>query len=209
MEKEISAIIVTKSSKRGAYCVAGHLIETGKWVRFVSSDEKSHGALTDGHLMYEDGGCVKIFDAVRVPVISALPLPTQPENVLIDERRRWKKLGALKPESFLTYHPPEQNGILFGNMLPYVSRKQISKIGRSLTMVLVKDLVIFRSNGTKMKASFCYQGWNYRDVAVTDPDFYSVPSGTMYRAANLVVSLPDVPFKNGRYYKFIAKIILL
>mgnify|MGYP007105586249 CR=1 FL=1 len=44
MKKE--AVILTRSSKIGGYCVAGVDIHTGEWVRFVSDDAKTHGALS-------------------------------------------------------------------------------------------------------------------------------------------------------------------
>ena len=38
-------IILTKSSKFSAKCVAGINVENGEWVRLVSDDVEKHGAI--------------------------------------------------------------------------------------------------------------------------------------------------------------------
>ena len=51
----VRMVVLTKSSKFGEYCVAGINYDTGKWVRLVSTDETTHGAITleDLHLKNE------------------------------------------------------------------------------------------------------------------------------------------------------------
>ena len=44
MQKDI--IILTESDKNHAFCVAGIDIHTGRWVRLVTEDEDTDGALT-------------------------------------------------------------------------------------------------------------------------------------------------------------------
>lgn len=48
MEKKI--IILTKSKKHSGYCVAGIDYETGEWIRLVSSDLETEGALFRGRI---------------------------------------------------------------------------------------------------------------------------------------------------------------
>ena len=43
-------------------------------------------------------------------------------------------------------------------------------------------------------------------MSVTDPDYYESPEQTYIDKAVLVMSLPDTPYQERRYYKFIAKI---
>ena len=52
MTKEVA--ILTKSSKHGGFCVAGVDLDTGEWVRLVSDDVQSHGALSRRDITYED-----------------------------------------------------------------------------------------------------------------------------------------------------------
>jgi len=72
----------------------------------------------------------------------------------------------------------------------------------------VKSLTISHPTERKTKATFTYKGDQYNDIAVTDPDFYSIPS-VQYKKALLVMSLPDTPFPENKYFKFIAKIFRL
>ena len=49
-------IIMTESSKFSGKCVAGIDVNTGRWVRLVSDDEETHGAIANRALYYQDGG---------------------------------------------------------------------------------------------------------------------------------------------------------
>ncbi len=56
----------------------------------------------------------------------------------------------------------------------------------------------------KTKANFTYRGDNYEMMSVTDPRFYSIPNGTVYNRAFLVISI-GTPY-NDKYYKFVSGI---
>jgi hypothetical protein len=85
MNKNIEVVILTKSIKNGGYCVAGIDINTSKWVRLVSSDRDSHGALFEQDIQYRNGMNCEPLDVARVPILRKMPTAYQPENVLIDE----------------------------------------------------------------------------------------------------------------------------
>lgn len=211
MEREI--IILTRSSKKSNFCVAGVDAYTGEWIRLVSNDQQSHGALSRNDIRCTNGGLCQPLDIVRVDVIGAAPLELQPENYLINRRMRWNKIGEWTIEDVINVHPAENNRYLYGDVYPYVSEQNISDIGYSLTLVYVSSLTITQVSSTfdgvtkvKTKASFYYNGRKYNNMSVTDPDYYSIPDGTYYREAYLVVSLPDAPFPEGCYYKFVARI---
>ena len=53
MEKTI--IILTKSKKHSGYCVAGIDFETGEWIRLVSSDIETEGAVPNETLQLSNG----------------------------------------------------------------------------------------------------------------------------------------------------------
>lgn len=89
MKKEVA--ILTKSSKYKGYCVAGIDVNTGEWVRFVSDNEQTHGALSAYDISYADRHICKPLDVVLVEVVEAVPLAHQPENYLINSREYWKK----------------------------------------------------------------------------------------------------------------------
>lgn len=43
---KIKMVVLTKSSKYGKNCVAGINLVNGNWVRLVTNDESSHGAVS-------------------------------------------------------------------------------------------------------------------------------------------------------------------
>lgn len=93
MEREVA--ILTMSSKNGGFCVAGIDVNNGKWIRLVSDDTETHGALSRDDIKYQNGSFCKPLDVVAVPIIKDLPLQYQPENVLIDSEKWWKKNGTI------------------------------------------------------------------------------------------------------------------
>ncbi len=206
MNRAMDVSILTKSSKFGGYCVAGIDMQNGKWIRLVSCDGANRGPLFDRHMKYRDGSACSILDIARVPIIRRVPSDYQKENVLIDEGKRWEKVGRLSVEGLLDRHPAEKHRYLFGNAYWYIAKDQIGAVGHSLVLVQVSDLEITHPDERRTKASFLYRGISYRNMSVTDPDCYTVPDKTKIENAILVMSLPDEPYDERGYYKFVAKI---
>ena len=208
MEREVA--ILTRSSKYGGYCVAGVDINTGEWVRFVSNNVQTHGALSRGDITYENRSICNPLDVAVEDVVRAAPLAHQPENYLIDSRKYWRKTGECTLSDVLDVHPAEIRPYLYGNLNPFVDSEEIDNIGYSLTLIRVSSLTISQTtniyNKPKTKASFVYNGKCYNNMSVTDPDFYSVLNGTRFANAYLVISLPDTPFPENCYYEFVAQI---
>ncbi len=84
-------VILTMSSKNHGYCVAGIDLQNGEWIRLVSDDADTHGALSKEDVRYSDGGCCKPLDVVRVAIDQYTPIEHQPENALIDSTKYLKK----------------------------------------------------------------------------------------------------------------------
>lgn len=210
MTKDV--VILTKSTKRGGYCVAGLDAGSGEWVRLVSPEVWSHGALTDENMTCTDGSCCGPLDLVRVQIQRAEPLPRQPENMLIDVKKKFEKRGAWDLQSVLRLHPGENPETVYGNTEHFLTEELISSVDRSLLLIHTDWIRIRQWLGdagkTKTKANFRFKGQWYNNISVTDPEFYQVEDQTTYTSAYLVISLPDVPFDNGQYYKFIAKIFI-
>ena len=51
--------ILTMSSKNHGFCVAGIDLDNGEWIRLVSDDVDTHGALRKEDVRYSDGGYCK------------------------------------------------------------------------------------------------------------------------------------------------------
>ena len=201
-------IIMTESSKFSGKCVAGIDTESGRWVRLVSDDEETHGAIANRDLYYQDGSRCEVLDIVDVPVLEECGDDIQPENVLIDTTKYIRYIGRASIEDVLEIHPAERRAYILGNQYSYISEQRVGTVGHSLTLVEVQNLRISQvENPTgrpKTKATFTYRGYDYEQMSVTDPKFYTVPNGTVYENAVLVVSI-GTPY-NDKYYKFVSGI---
>jgi len=204
MERTVA--ILTMSSKNGGYCVAGVDVKNGNWIRLVSDNVNTHGALSKNDIAYQNGRYCKPLDVVQVPIIRATPLEYQPENVLIDTEKYWKKMDTISLEDILEIHPPEHHTVLLGNQYSYITEAGIGKVGHSLILVEVTNLTITHPNERSTKATFTYCNTQYNDISVTDPDYYFVQNQWHIDNAILVMSLPESPYNGNWYYKFVAKI---
>ncbi len=208
MMGNIRLIIMTESSKFSGKCVAGIDVDSGKWVRLVSDDEKTHGAIANRDLYYQNGGKCEVLDIVDVPIIEECGDDIQPENMLIDTSKYIRYVGRASLEDVLEIHPAEVRNDILGNRYSYISEQRVDTVGYSLALVEVQDLEIIQveipDGRLKTKVNFRYQGYSYSQMSVTDPRFYSVANGTIYDSAVLVVSI-GTPY-NEKYYKFVSGI---
>jgi len=105
----LTLVILTKSHKNGALCVAGKEVfkrkdwqgvvgdwEAGSWIRLVTSDQNTRGAIQKSQLCYGRGKYVELFDIVKVQTRGPMPTQAQPENHLIPGQSIWEKVGNWK-----------------------------------------------------------------------------------------------------------------
>lgn len=203
-------IVMTESSKFKNNCVAGIDVNTGEWIRIVSNDVETYGALTDEDITYADGTRCQVLDIVDVPVISRASTSSQPENVLIDRRYYIEKQGKATLGDVLLMHPDEKHDYLFGTRYSSVKEEYLESRGVDYSLALIKGENVefsWKPNNDgqlKLKINFFYNGIEYTDMSVTDPEFYGVENGVRFRAVYMVVSI-GTPYK-GACYKFVAKI---
>lgn len=217
MQKKI--IILTKSWKNGGYCVAGIDIETKKLVRLVSGDKKSCGALAYINMITKNEEIIEPLDLVEITIKNETPLEFQPENILIDVNESWKKIKRYnninEAINDCKFEDLNCDSNVFYNISSYLNREEISKINKSLMLILVNNLYFhFKeyNEKKKTKASFIYNKQQYDKISVTDPDYSNKLPEKEIEKAILVVSLPSDPFKTDtgdRYYKFVAKVFEL
>ena len=213
---KIDAVIMAKSSMYGNFCVAGINIETGEWVRFVAFETGE--PLADFNLMYVNApGSCEVLDIGRIGIAREVPKNNHTEDLMI-KYTPWLKMGRMKLDEVLKIHAPEEHKFIFGTPLNYVdvSEMQKLKLNYSLILIKVEKLEIsfiknFRGD-IRGRANFIYNGVEYSDIRVTDP-YYEINDSFMKNyslktdAAYLVMSMPSTPFyKNGKYYKLVAKI---
>ena len=200
MTKDI--VILTKSAKHGKFCVAGIELKTGDWIRLVSSDDDTDGALSNYDMRLLNGGICEPLDLVRVEIEKAVPEKCQTENHLVVYGKRWVKLDELTIEEVVEVHNPTKRPFVFGNNLSYISGIDYMKY--SLLLVEAENINVYNNEFGSRKADFEYNTHCYRGVSVTDPEYYDMKDHTI-KKAYIVVSIPNKDY-NGKYYKFIAKI---
>lgn len=200
----VEALLLSSSAKHGGNCVSGVRLDTGELIRFVSEDQGTMGALTDWDMRCADGYLCRPYDIVKVPMIGPVPTRHQPENWLIDRNRYWERISTLTPERTAELAPVTTPDKIFGTRGICLTEKFYPD--RSLELIEVEDLKLVREPEKKAKATFTYNGVEYRKMSMTDREYYRVPDGTRTGRAVLLLSLPDDDY-DGKYFKFVAKII--
>lgn len=208
-----TAVILTKSYKNGDYCVAGIDVNTKGWIRFVSNNKATHGAVTEEMMRYEDGSSCEIGDVVNVRVVGSAPTPLQPENYLIDENYYWKKESEMNLDGLLNLHNCENAyyPFIFQDNWSYIQDNALKEVKQSLVMVEVSQLTInpvYNGAPVTGKCEFFYRGHWYKYMSVTDPDYRNDGATVRMKEAIVIVSLPDIP-SGGKFYKCVARIIEL
>lgn len=219
MSYKMKLVVLTKSAKHGGFCVAGiNLYKNKNWfARIVKNDDGD--AVTS-----EDIDKAKPLDIIEVFVKGNKKKHNQTENFPIDfdaADSPAKKIG----HKDIDYVKDLYNRGLFehigffGNNKKSLTEEEIDNLNpkHSLSAIKVSSLRVYKNSHGKPKAEVFFKDEIVRDISMTDPDYdpenkskiknnYPIEIGE----AILIVSLPAEPYeKNGRYYKFIAKIFEL
>jgi hypothetical protein len=200
----IDLVILTKSAKKKGYCVAGIDLNTHDWVRLISSNDECDGALSDSEMRSRGGYTFQPLDVVRVTISEQAPIGCQTENYIVAYGYPWQSLGKMNFQDVLRICSVVKSQYIFGNKYKYITSETINAFNRSLLLTEVTDLHIFKNEMNKQKCNFRYNGNNYYELSVTDPDYYKYTDCEIKRAY-IVVSLPHTDYE-GKYYKFVAKI---
>ncbi len=212
---EIRMLVLTKSTKNRNYCVAGIDVDTGKYVRLVSDDKETNGALSRTQVLYEapNGQNYEIvpLDFVKVSYISQQVLYHQTENLLVGDKPVICRIKRISTDQLYTYLHPEEKNAVFKNSNNKISFEEAAGIHHSLETLLVNDLRIYvkddaEKGSGKIKADFHSAGVSYSGFSVTDP---KMKNGDRFSRAIIVVSIAEKTFYNNQYYKFIAKVFPL
>ena len=220
MEKEI--ILLAKSTKIGNYCMAGIDAVTGEWVRIVSENVAVQHAVSQQEMLCECGHIPEVFDRLAIPIKEHFSCPHQPENYVLDNRRRWRVLGQTTLEDVTGVRAPEDQEYIFYNAAKRVDPDVIQSVPvserRSLMMVSPEfpKIQVKQWKGKTHKtitASFRYKGSWYNYINITDPvvlrEFNEREEGA-YKVINevlFVMSLADVHSDDGEHYKLIATVL--
>jgi hypothetical protein len=179
VEMETKRIIcLANSRKRGEHCVAGIEVlndgDLGSWVRPVGSGWE-HALLTVEQ-SYLDNTSPQVLDLLDVHLLEHRPEGCQIENWIIDDTRRWVKIGEVDGRNLVDAMPPPLT--LFANagstsagLNDQIPTVQADSGAGSLLLVHVPqvELHVFNHYGRlKCQARFFYNGVRYC-IGVTDP----------------------------------------
>lgn len=207
-------ILMTKSFKRNNYCVAGIDRETGDWIRFVSDDVNSEGAVLCEDVRYIDGTEADVLDIVEVDLIKPVPTPAQSENWLYNRKVKWKKCGTATIQQVIAFRGLDDCGKnIFGNTDRKISRQNAN--GKSLALIKADSPYIVVKTFEKKKVDFCFSHNNikYSFFSVSDISLYQEyrqrNDGT-YRdfgsSCYVVISLTGAYKNDGLHYKMLAQL---
>lgn len=212
MEKKI--IILTKSKKHSGYCVAGIDYETGEWIRLVSSDLETEGAVPWEDLQCSNGETLEVYDIIMCRLLRKCGTIVQPENCLYDETVKWKKVGKSNLDEVIKIHGYDSVEYVFENEDTKLPADWIFSGNPSLCLLKVKDAFIWVKTfeDKKISLNFTYDDIQYKYMSISQIDllnYYrnktddSYPLGTV----TVVFSLTDKYYWNGKYYKVVAQIL--
>lgn len=211
MEKEI--IVLTKSSKKGGYCIAGVDTNTGEWIRPVSDDISKEGAVPSNDIVYKNGTELQLLDIVKINFIKHKPTKVQPENYLY-ENKRWIKTGSSSIDKVIEFRGYDKISEIFYNTKKELDEGEVGS-DNSLLLLNVKNSYFFIKtfNGNKrVQFNFEYNNQIYKYFKVSDKkilDKYSNKSdGTLDKKESRIVvfSLTDKYYKTRKYYKMVAQL---
>lgn len=209
MSELIEFAVLTKSAKNHELCVAGIDWNTGQFIRLVSKDKETDGAIADGDFRYENKQVVECLDLIRVSVLNHDGKSTQPENRILDFNEQIEFVRRVSLKEVLKVHKEESDINIFGNTKPYVDSCTMLNIKKSLILVKVDNFKTYILNTdwegrtkAKTKARFYYNDEEYTDISVTDPKYFN--STIVLDSVYLVISTGSK--WHGKYYKWIAAI---
>ena len=206
----VTVVILTKSTMKGGFCITGFDLNSRKWIRFVT-DETGTPLMEPQTKFFNVPGVLKPLDIVRVNMIKNVPANNHTEDVIVNYETLSKR-GTSRLEAVRRFHPEEEHDFIFGNNLDFLTQQEMQKFkfDYSLVFVSVKNFEITyqqKIDRISCRASFNYNGNNYSSIRITDPDYTNQSEPVNLDEAFLVMSMPKVPYeKDGRFYKFVAKI---
>lgn len=208
--KRVQMILMTKSYKHGKYCVSGFDLNSGEWIRLVSSKDHNNAV---NKWVVDNPPRKECLDIIEVELLEHAPLTCQTENFLINERNEILKIDHIQIEDILNNKFLDEASYVFGNSSKSITEEEALNLGYSLSFVLVQDFIVscyYDDHYERWvnKCSFKYNGRRYVDISLTDPEYRREEyNGKLFESVALVVSLPSEPYQgDGRFYKFVAKV---
>ena len=214
MKKKI--LILTKSNKHNAKCVVGIDIETKELIRLVTNNQTIHYSVEDSFLTYGNGNSVNLFHIVEVSFIGKQNNIHQPENWIIDEKIKLKKVELSENEKLNIIKNCiesciSQEEFIYIDTKEFLTKDDFEKVNSSIALFYIQNVRfnIYQppfSPKPKTKVSFEYNNKNYDNFSFTS----DISTFKDCKNALAVITLPDGEDKfcieQNKYYKFVAQI---
>lgn len=223
---EITILCLANSRKPpSGRCIAGKTFDGEKtegWVRPVSI-RTSH-EVSEEERRYEAGTKAQLLDIVSVPLIETSPFGHQTENHTLDASYYWEKKGKATWAQVRAAVDPYDSQFWANSQSTYhglndkVAEAEVAKIGCSLKLILVSDLIIsvrsedgFEGNSARrrVRAKFQFRGVPYC-MSVTDPEveeYYLTRGNGNYDIGNAAMCISLVEVWNGFAFRVVASVI--
>lgn len=221
--KNSNIVILAKSRKHSAHCIAGVDCNSNKLVRVITDNEYNHYAISADDIEDDKGKVAEVYDNIIIKTIeNKIKVAHQPENIMLDTRYYVTNKGQYKREDLRKIIDKLSNKYeyIFFNSNKCISQSEFEEISEnerhSLEIVNAEYLIIRVKDIEKkrLKASIKYNGVWYNSLSITDGDFERryyeevVNSPFEYITLNnpyVLLSLGEN--FNGNYYKLIACIL--
>lgn len=212
MKKRI--IVLTKSKKHSGYCVAGIDYETGEWIRLISSNTETEGAVPGADLVFPNGHFLEVYDIILCELVRSCGTEVQPENWLYDETVKWKVTGKSNLAEVLEIHGYDSPNYIFENEDVKLSADWEFEGNPSLYLIKIRNASVWVKTFEEKKISlnFTYNNVHYRYMSISQTDlidYYRIKADDSYPLGTVcaVFSLTDRYYRNGKYYKVVAQIL--
>lgn len=175
MYKSFDMIILTRSSKYKDYCVAGIEVSSGRPVRLITDNERTHGALTYSDLIMDNGCNASPLDVVHVSNAQYCPGPIQSENFKIKQGECLRYLRSITTEEIMKYYSVTSDNGVFNHREPIIQYGNAKSLNHSIEIRCVQNLSVYtesKNGKNRTKADFDINGRRYKRYSVTDPHYY-------------------------------------
>lgn len=210
-------VVLAKSAKYGGYCVAGIELGTNRWIRPVTHDENTQGAVPADAIVYADKTEIQPLDVVQIEFASADASEVQPENFFYTAET-WKKFGRWSMSDFEKFCGLDSTDYIFYDDARRIEPKVVSTFDvdarRSLMILPVENVSVITemsNDEKKIRASFDYNGTRYERFGVGDialrEEFSARDCGEFFLAERAIATFSLAkPYKDGRCYKILAQL---
>lgn len=174
MSGKVDMLCLANSEKNGQRCLAGVRLDTGGWIRPVSTE--GGGALFEDQYTTECGKIARPLDSVRIRFDQYSPKYHQPENWLISKEESLELLDSelKKPQLLALNTALQRKGKIFSteqNHRPKTELKD-SLSTQSLTLIRPQNTHFYtktiNNENNQPRSEFDFDGHHY-DFPITDP----------------------------------------